>query len=159
MIEKETLFQFTYGLYVLTTNGKKDNGCIINTAMQVTDEPKQMLVAVNKNTLTHDLLLESGKLCISIIAGDADLDIYKRFGFESGKTTDKFQNFEKAKRAENGVYYITEGTCGYVTGTVFHTVDVGTHTVFFAKIEEAKVLRQFPGATYDDYQKLIKKNF
>ena len=41
-MDKRAMYKLTYGLFVLTAKeGEKDNGCIINTAGQVTSEPNR----------------------------------------------------------------------------------------------------------------------
>ena len=59
MVKKEALFKIGYGLYVLTARtDDKDNGCIINTVMQVTDTPLRVSIYVNKANHTHDMIKE-----------------------------------------------------------------------------------------------------
>ena len=57
-IDVNALLKVPYGLYVLTArDGGRDNGCIINTVMQVTNTPNRISIAVNKNNFTHDMIL------------------------------------------------------------------------------------------------------
>ena len=45
------LFKIGYGLYVVTSNdGNKDNGLIVNTVTQLTDNPNRVAVNINKLT-------------------------------------------------------------------------------------------------------------
>ena len=82
----KTMFNLTYGLFVLTASlDGKDNGCIINTAGQVTAVPNRISIAVNKSNFTHDMILASGKFNVSILSEEADFSIFKRFGFQSGR--------------------------------------------------------------------------
>ena len=91
------LFKIGYGLYVLTANENgKDNGCIINTAMKVTSEPCQIAICVNKNNYTCEMIQRTKKFNLSILAEGVSFDIFKNFGFQSGKTVDKFTNFSSA---------------------------------------------------------------
>ena len=85
-IQNEAMFKLSYGLFILTAkDGDKDNGCIINTAMQITDTPKQIAICVNKSNFTHDMIVKTGEFNISILTEKASFDIFKRFGFNSGK--------------------------------------------------------------------------
>lgn len=153
----KTMFKLTYGLFVLTAKqGEKDNGCIINTAAQVTSMPNRISIAVNKNNFTHDMILETKQFNISILSEAADFSVFTRFGFQSGKTADKFAGYEHAKRSENGIFYITEGTNGYISARVEQTVDLGTHTLFIAAVEDMEVLSDVPSTTYTYYQSHIK---
>lgn len=151
------MYHLTYGLFVLTARlGEKDNGCIINTAGQVTSTPNRISITVNKDNLTHDLVKESGKFNISILSERADFDIFKHFGFQTGRETDKFDGYSACKRSENGLYYITEGTNAYISGTVEQTIDLGSHTMFIASVDDMEVLASDPSASYAYYQSSIK---
>lgn len=153
----KTMFKLTYGLFVLTAKeGEKDSGCIINTASQVTATPNRLSIAVNKSNYTHDMVMATGKFNISIISEAADFELFKRFGFQSGRDVDKFAGFSGMKRAENGIYYITEGTNGFISARVEQTLDLGTHTLFIAPIEDMDILSEVPSTTYGYYQSNIK---
>ena len=65
----EAMYKLTYGLFVLTARkGDKDNGCIINTAIQAASEPNQMSICVNKANYTHDMVMRTGEFTVSIIS-------------------------------------------------------------------------------------------
>lgn len=156
-MNKKAMYNLTYGLFILTSSFEgKDNGCVINTAGQVTSEPNRISIAVNKTNYTHEMILKSGKFNISILSEDAKFDIFKHFGFASGRDTDKFENFENCKRSSNGIFYITDGTNAYISATVEQAVDLGSHTLFIARVEDMEVLSNTPSATYSFYQSNIK---
>lgn len=156
-MDKKTMYKLTYGLFVLTSkHDGKDNGCIINTAGQVTSEPNRISIAVNKDNLTHDFIKNSGKFNISILSEAADFDVFKHFGFRSGRSADKFDGYSDCKRSANGLYYVTKGTNGYISAVVEQTVDLGSHTLFIASVEDMEVLSSVPSATYSYYQSNIK---
>lgn len=158
MIQPEAMFKFSYGLFVLTAkNSVKDSGCIINTAQQVTVTPNQISVAVNKSNYTHDMIMESGAFNISVLSEEATFPVFQRFGFASGRDTDKLEGFQDSiGRSENGVIYVTEGTNAFLSGKVVQTVDLGTHSLFIAEVTEAQVLSPVPSATYSYYFEHIK---
>ncbi|MFR7722196.1 MAG: flavin reductase, partial [Clostridia bacterium] len=61
-MDAKSVYKISYGLYVLTASeGDKDNGCIINTLIQLTSSPMQIAVTVNKANLTHDMIKNTGK--------------------------------------------------------------------------------------------------
>lgn len=163
-MDKKAMYKLSYGLFVLTTKlGEKDNGCITNTAIQVTSEPNRIAFAVNKMNLTHDMLMESKAFNLSILSEDASFDIFKRFGFQSGREVDKFEDYgepdvDDARYgiASNGVTYIKEGTNAYISGTVFARLDLGTHTLFICDVTDTEVLSDASSATYEYYQENIK---
>ena len=151
------LFKFTYGLFVITAHENEcDNGCIVNTAGQITDSPNRIAVTINKSNKTHDMIKNTGVFNVSVLAETADYELFRHFGFQSGFDTDKFRDFSDFKRAENGVSYITRGTNAYISARVENEIDAETHTMFIALVEEAKVLSDTPSATYAYYHSNIK---
>lgn len=152
-----TMFKLTYGLFVLTSRFEnKDSGCIINTAAQVTAEPNRISITVNKANFTHDLVMNSGTFNVSILSEAASFDTFQHFGFQSGKNVDKFASYPACKRSQNGLFYITEGTNGYISATVEKTLDLGTHTMFIATVDDMEILSEVPSTTYTYYQTNIK---
>ena len=158
-MNKKAMYKLSYGLFVLTAElAGKDNGCIINTAGQVTGSPNRISITVNKENLTHDMVQITGKFNISVISEDADFALFERFGFASGVDVDKFAGWDSSAftRAENGIYVVKQGTNAYLSGSVVQTMDLGTHTLFIADVTDMDVLSDAPSATYDYYQKNIK---
>lgn len=151
------MFKFSYGLYILTAReGEKDNGCIINTGLQVTNTPNQVSICVNKENYTCGMIERSGKFNLSFLSQDADFEVFKHFGFRSGKDVDKFSDFEDTARSENGLLYITKATNGMISVKVSQTLDLGTHLMFIGSVEEEKVLSDVPSVTYQYYFDHIK---
>lgn len=156
-MDTSVMFKLGYGLYVLTAkDDAKDNGCIINTVMQVTSEPLQIAIAVNKKNYTNEMIQKTKKFNLSILSENADFDIYKHFGYQSGREVDKFASFADAKRSPNGVLYITKGTNAYISAYVQQEVDLGTHSLFIAQLVAAESLSDDKSATYDYYQNFVK---
>ena len=157
-IDPISMQKFSYGLFVLTAQADgKDNGCIINTAAQLTDTPKRINIAVNKANHTHDMIMETGLFNISILSQKAPFDIFKRFGFQSGRDVNKFDGYEgNFSRSANGLTYVTEGTNAFISAKVIATHDYGTHTLFVAEVTEGTVLSQDPSVTYAYYFEHIK---
>ena len=156
-MNSKAIYKLTYGLFVLSgVNKGKHNGCIINTAAQVTSSPNRISIAVNKANLTHDIVMESGVFNVSVISEDANFRLFERFGFQSGRDVDKFEGMVGFAEAANGVYYVTKGTNAYISAKVESTVDLGTHTMFIAEVTDMEVLSEVPSATYNYYQENIK---
>ena len=156
-MDNKAMYKLSYGLFVLTTvSGNKQSGCIINTAIQAASEPNTISICVNKANYTHDLIKESGIFTVSIIAENASFDLFKRFGFTSGRDTDKFAGFTEYKTGSNGVNYITEGTNAFISVKVDKTLDMGSHTMFAGTITDMEVLSDVPSATYAYYFENIK---
>ena len=156
-MNEKTLFKISYGLYVLSTRlGDEDNGCIINTAILAASKPNQISICVNKLNHTHDMIMESKEFTVSILSEKATFDVFERFGFHSGKDINKFENYEFCKRSNNDIYYITEGTNGYISAKVDKIIDLGSHTMFIGEISDMEVLNDEVSLTYDYYYKHIK---
>lgn len=156
-MDNKAFNNISYGLFILTAreNGF-DNGCIINTAMQVTTAPNQISVTVNKSNKTHDMIMKTGLFNVSVISEEADFGLFKHFGFQSGRDTDKFADFSHALRADNFLLYITEGTNAVICARTVKEIDLGTHTMFIAEVTDAKTLSAAPSATYSYYHANIK---
>lgn len=153
----KALFQLTYGLYVLTTReGEKDNGCIINTVMQVAENPVRLAIAVNKQNYSCEMVIRSGVFNISAITTEADFALFQRFGFQSGRDTDKFQGLSQLKRSENGLYYLTEMTNAFLSAKVVQQMDLGTHMLFIAEVTDGDVLSDAWACSYAYYHADIK---
>ncbi len=156
-MDTKVLFNIGYGLYVLTANEDgRDNGCIINTVMQVTSDPCQIAIAVNKRNYTTGMIQKTKKFNISILAESAKFSIFEHFGFHSGRDSDKFADFLDTKRSPNGVLYITQNTNSFMSAYVQQEIDLGTHIMFIAQLVAAETHSDEPAATYTYYQKNIK---
>lgn len=156
-MDKSALFKIGYGLYVLTANENgKDNGCIINTVMQVTSDPCQIGIAVNKMNYTNKMIQNTKKFNISVLSENTKFEIFKHFGFQSGANVDKFVNFADTKRSPNGVLYITKDTNAFMSAYVKQEIDLGSHTLFIGQLVASEILSDVPTVTYDFYQKNIK---
>ncbi|MBQ7368728.1 MAG: flavin reductase, partial [Clostridia bacterium] len=156
MIEKEAMYKITYGLFVVTsTDGEKQNGCIVNTVSMLTDNPKRIVVFVNKANYTEELLRKTGIMNVSVLTESTPFAVFKQFGFCSGRDTDKFAGKEYPKM-ENGLYYLPEYTNAVMSAKVIDFYDYGTHTLFVAEVVEAKKLSEENSVSYEYYQKHIK---
>ncbi len=157
MKNDKAMYALSYGLFILTARqGEKDNGCIINTAMQVTTEPNRLVITVDKKNYTHDMVKATGRFTLSILSEKADFSLFRRFGFQSGRDVDKFAGFPHTRRGEDGVLYVTEGVNAWLSCRVVSTLDLGTHTLFLADVEGGDMLSSDPSATYAYYHAHIK---
>ncbi len=155
----KAMYKLSYGLFVCTAvRGDKKNGCIINTAIQVASEPNRISIAVNKANYTHDMIKDTGVCNVSVISQAASFDLFKHFGFQSGRDVDKFADFsaDKYEIAENGVPFIKDGTNAYFSLKVEKTVDLGSHTLFICEPTFMDVLSDVSSCTYEYYQNNIK---
>ena len=151
------LFKLTYGLYLLTAkeNGF-DNGCIINTVMQVAENPDRICIAVSKQNKTHDMIINTGEFCVSTITTDADFSLFERFGMQSGNNINKFDGFKSVCKTSSDMLRLTEFSNAYIVAKVTGSTDLDTHTVFFAEVTEMETLNDTPPCTYSYYHAEIK---
>lgn len=153
----KALFNITYGLYVLTARqGERDNGCIINTVMQVAEQPVRLAVSISKQNLTCEMIRATGVFNVCALTTEADFALFQRFGFQSGRNADKFQGLSGLQRSENGLYYLTEKTNAFLSGKVLETHDLGTHFLFIAQVTDGEVLSDGWACSYAYYQADIK---
>lgn len=156
-MDNKAMYRLSYGLFVLIAKeGEKDNGCIVNTVIQVTTEPNCIAVAVNKKNYTHDMIERTGMFNASVLTEKSGFDTYKHWGFQSGADVDKVKEITFS-RAKNGIIYLTEETNAYISARVRSSVDLGTHTLFLADVTDAEVLSDDPSVTYAYYQNHIKQ--
>ena len=157
MIDNKAIFNISYGLFVLVARqGDKDNACIINVAQQVTSDPLQLMICVNKQNLTHDMVLKTLKFNLCPLSEEATMKPFQHFGFQSGKTVDKFAECETELRTDNGLRYLPKYINSVISCVVTKSIDLGTHTMFIARVMEARVLSDSPSITYAYYQQHIK---
>ena len=156
-MDNKALFKIGYGLYLLTTrSGGRDNGCIINTFAQLAANPMRFGVSVSKENLSCVMLAESMQFNVTVLAESARFDLFKRFGFQSGKNVDKFAGLE-LPRTENGLYYIKENANAVFSCKALNAIDLGSHTLFIAEVTDMKVLAEDAASvTYSYYQRYIK---
>ena len=130
-MDNKALYKLSYGLFVLTaTDGQKDNGCIVNTAIQAASSPNTMSICLNKDNFTHDMIVKTKSFNVSVLSVNATFDLFKHFGFQSGRDVNKFADFNDFERADNGVPYITRGTNACFSVRVDKCIDLGSHSMF-----------------------------
>lgn len=157
MLDNKAIFNISYGLFVLVARqGDKDNACIINVAQQVTSDPLQIMICVNKQNLTHDMILRTLKFNLCPLSEEATMKPFQHFGFQSGKTVNKFAECKQELRTDNGLLYLPKYINSVISCVVTKSIDLGTHTMFIAMPLEAKVLSDSPSITYAYYQQHIK---
>ena len=152
------LFRIGYGLYVVTTrDGEKDNGCIVNTVSMLTSEPTRIVVFVDKHNYTEELIRKTGIFNVSVLTESVPFDVFKQFGFVSGRDVDKFAG-KQYPRTANGLYYLPEHTNAVISAKVVAEHDYGTHTLFVAEVTDATTLSSEKSVTYAYYQSNIKQS-
>ncbi len=155
-MNSKAMFQLSYGLYVAASKSdKKMNGCIVNTVMQVTSNPLQIAVAVNKQNLTCEIIQKSNMLSLSVLSETAPFSLFQHFGFQSGRNADKFVDYPFAMTGQE-LPYLTEHTTAFIDCEVTNTVDLGTHVLFLCSVNDCEVLSDKKAMTYSFYHEFVK---
>lgn len=155
-MDKKALYQLSYGVFMLSTKtGDKVNGCITNTCIQVANSPERVAISVLNSNYTCDLIKESGIFAVSLLDETCTFQTIKHFGFQSGRNVDKFDGL-KLPEDINGVPYLGWQTCAVISCKVVESYDLGSHTLFIAEIQDAKLLSDKGPLTYADYQNRVK---
>lgn len=150
------LFNIGYGLYVVTSNdGKKDNGLIVNTVTQVTNTPNRLAVTINKENYSHYVIKQTGEMNINCLSTDAPFAVFERFGFQSGRNVDKFEDCEPL-RSDNGLVFLPRYINSFMSLKVEQYVDLETHGMFICSVTEARVLSDKETMSYAYYHANVK---
>ena len=158
-MNSKALYNLTYGVYWMSARQDgRDNACIINTAVQVANNPTRISIAAIKGNLTHDMILATGKCNLSPLTTDTPFSIFERFGMQSGRSVDKLEGFSSVSRSENGLYYLTEYSTAFLSLDIVETHDLGSHTLFIGELTDGEVLTGGENCTYGYYQTVIKAN-
>ena len=140
MLDLESLFNLNYGMCIVSS--KKDgasNGCIVNTVFQVTPEPPMIATSISKQNLTHEYITESKVFAVSILAEQTPLEFIGRFGFKTGRNTDKLQGLS-CRKGVTGAPIVLDNVMGFIEAEVCNSIDVETHTLFIGKIVAAETM-------------------
>ena len=152
----KALFNIGYGLYVVTSNdGTKDNGLIVNTVTQLTNTPNRVAVCINKQNYSFHTIRKTGIMNVNCLDVTAPFSVFQRFGFQSGRTADKFAGMETL-RSDNGLVFLPRHINSFMSLRVEDFVDLGTHGMFICSVTEARVMSDTETMTYTFYQKNVK---
>ena len=155
-VDPTALFRIGYGLYVVTSNdGKKDNGLIVNTVIQLTDQPNRVAVNINKENYSHHVIKQTGVMNVNCLSVEAPFQVFENFGFQSGRQADKFAGWE-TPRSENGLVILPKYINAFMSLKVEQYVDLGTHGMFICSVAEARVINKKDTMTYTYYQENVK---
>ena len=156
-MDTKALYNLSYGVFLLgTKSGEKINACITNTCFQAANSPTRIALSVIKGNLTCQMIQESGLISLSILDTSCSFETIKHFGYQSGRSTDKFADFEH-EIAENGCPYIKKEACALILGKVTNQLDLGTHMLFVCEVTDAQVFENAgQPMTYAYYQTSVK---
>ena len=158
VVDMSAMFKLSYGLFALITkDGKQDNASINNSFFQVSDKPNLVMLSVNVANKSADTIRETGVFNISVLDETCDFEVFKKFGFVSGREKNKFEDFDRPiKRSANGLYYLASCSNAFFSCKVKETIEAGNHVLFIAEVTEAKTLSAVPSMTYAYYFANVK---
>ena len=144
---------------MLTAKEDQDNGCIINTCVQVANEPTRIAISCQSGNLTKEMIERTGVFNVSVLSEDVPFETIRHFGMQTGREVRKLDSWADAKRSHNGLLYLTENTNAMFSCKVVDKKDLGSHMMFIGEVTESKVLSKAPSCTYAHYHKAIKPKF
>lgn len=169
-MEQKALQKLSYGLYIIGSKAVnevvtsenhhlmgvdgRNVGCVVNTVFQVTSADPYIAVSINKNNYTHDCILQSGVLTVSVLTEKADAQLIGIFGFQTSRDYNKYEKIAYESSSYGAT--LTEGVNAVLKCTVVSVTDAGTHSVILAKVEDADIVSTEPSMTYDYYHRVVK---
>lgn len=153
-MDGKALHKLSYGLFVVASGtGDTRNGQIANAVFQVTSEPPQIALAINKKNLTHEYLEASRVFSVSILSVETPMPFIGAFGFRCGRDVDKFAGVAW-KKGVTGAPVVLDHAVGYLEGRIVGRLDCGTHTLFVGVVEDGSLLSEEDPMTYDHYRRI-----
>ncbi|WP_251198383.1 flavin reductase [Anaerotardibacter muris] len=154
MIDKNAFRNLSYGLYLISSvKDGRPVGCVVNTFAQVTSDPPQVSIAINKDNYTTQGILESGMFEVVVLHKDAPMEVIGTFGFHCSKDFDKFVDIE-TKVSSQGITYVAEAGCAHFSVKVNQQLDLGTHIFFVGDVIEADIIGEIEPMTYAYYHEV-----
>lgn len=136
----EALAALTTGIYVLTVRaGERKHGMSSSWTTQVSGDPILLMVAVDKDHLTHQMILESHAFALNVV------------GMQSKHLEDYFYSSACRKPDNLEPFALENGTTGApllhdalasIDCRVVAAHNTGDHTLFIAEVVEARVRAQ-----------------
>lgn len=153
-MNEKSLYKLSCGLYIISSSYEdKISGCVANTLQQVTSSPIQLSITLNKENYTEQLIEKSGKFNAVVVSQNIDMDVIRRFGFQSGKDIDKYEGITHREDRQQ-IPYVSEHTCAYYTCKVVSHLDVGSHVIFVGEVVDMEVLSEEEVMTYAYYHQV-----
>lgn len=155
-MDATALYKFQSGLYIVSAATEEDTGaCIINTGLQLTSNPLQVEVVVNKQNHTEGVIQKAGHFALTVVTESANMLYIGRFGFRTSADYDKFDGIDHDTTVLGDPYTPENAAC-VLACEVVNTLDVGTHTIFVGKILDAKNISNDAPMTYAYYHTVLK---
>lgn len=146
----------TYGMYAIgVKDGERVSACIVNTVVQVANNPAVVSVSMNHNNFSNECIRKTGLFSVSVLSEDTSGAVIGALGFSSGRNGDKMKNVNYRVLAE-GVPVVRENICCWFLCKVVGSVETRTHTVFLAEVIAGSDSVKGKPMTYEYYHRVIK---
>jgi flavin reductase (DIM6/NTAB) family NADH-FMN oxidoreductase RutF/rubredoxin len=152
-MDTDALRDLGYGLYIIgSIKDKKPDALVANTVFQITTDPLTIAVSITKTNLTYEFIRDSKVFTVSVLSQDTPLLFIGRFGFKSGRDTEKFEGVDY-KLGVTGAPVVTDNAVSYLEARVINELDVGNHALFIGEVVDAEVLSHKTPMTYAYYHR------
>jgi flavin reductase (DIM6/NTAB) family NADH-FMN oxidoreductase RutF/rubredoxin len=159
MINFESLFKITYGLYIVSSGDRiKANGFISNSVFQVTAEPPKFAICCNKLNFTAGFIHTYGVFSVSVLDQNASSETIGKFGYKSGRDLNKMEG-SHVIYGDTNVPVVLDDSIAYLECRVVETIDVGTHLIFIGELLNAEVTDESKDPLTYSYYRQVKKGF
>ncbi|NMR32420.1 flavin reductase family protein [Crystallibacter degradans] len=131
-IFRDVIGNFTSGVAVITTNHADSRFAVTASAVSsLSMDPPMLLVCLNRRLATADAVSDSGVFAVNILAEDQG-ELAAQF---ATRHPDKFRGVQTAE-GKLGVPVLATALA-YLECRVTERVDVATHSVFMAEVQNA----------------------
>lgn len=155
-MKPDILSSLSYGMYAIgVKDDKKVSACIVNTVIQVSNEPNIVTVSMNHNNYSHDCIEKNGLFTVSVLSENTSGTVIGALGFSSGRDADKLKNVRYRVLSE-GVPIIEENICCWFLCRVTGHIETPTHTLYLAQVIAGSDKWSGKPMTYDYYHRVIK---
>lgn len=149
-----TLFKITQGMYI---TGAKDHnnrlvGSAIDSVMVAEMDPPQVLVSLNDASYTREIVKKTKMMSLSVIPQTQTIDIIKRFGYQSSRTSDKWA--DTPHELVNNLPVVKDSVCYFIL-KIASMIETSHHTVFYCDVVEANGLTMDNPMSYGYYQEVL----
>lgn len=127
------------GVTVVTSSfNNLEHGMTVSSFTSLSLEPPQILISLQKNSRTHDLIMRSSVFGITILAADQE-DISNIFAGRKTDLEDRLSDLKTFKLSTGAPFL--EGGIAFFDCKVVTTIGSGTHSIFVAEVLETQTGR------------------
>ena len=130
---RETVVVCTRGKFnQMGVEKEKDNICAVDWHMPVS--PEHFAISLSKSSLSYELINNSRVFVVNFVPYSFASKVVK-IGYVSGKTHNKFNDFEIRKEEADGVEcsYLREAVA-YLSCHVSNEIEIGDYVIFVGKV-------------------------